>query len=82
MKLSEIDKDTVLELLGLTTRRSTASRLLGVTGLFGVGLLAGAALGVLLAPRPGVELRAEVARRLRVGNGQDPDGEAIDELST
>jgi hypothetical protein len=82
MKLSDIDKDTVLELLGLTTRPSAASRLLGITGMFGIGLLAGAAIGLFFAPRPGVELRAEVARRLRMGNGQNPDGEAIDELVT
>ena len=82
MKLSDIDKDTVLELLGLTTRPTTTSRFFGFTGLFGVGLLAGAAIGLLLAPRPGAELRAEVARKLGMGNGQSPDGEAIDELVT
>jgi hypothetical protein len=82
MKLSDIDKDTVLEMLGLTTRSSTAGKALGFFGLFGLGLLAGAAVGLLLAPRPGAELRAEVARRLGVGTGQNPDGEAIDELVT
>ncbi len=82
MKLSDIDKDTVLELLGLTTRPSAAGRAVGALGLFGLGLLAGAAVGLLLAPRPGAELRAEVARKLGVGNGQTPDGESIDELVT
>ena len=53
-----------------------------MAGLFGLGLVAGAAIGLLLAPRPGAELRAEVARRLGVGNGTNPDGEAIDELVT
>jgi hypothetical protein len=82
MKLSDIDKDTVLELLGLTTRQSAAGKTVGVLGLFGLGLLAGAAVGLLLAPRPGAQLRAEVARRLGMGNGQTPDGESIDELVT
>jgi hypothetical protein len=82
MRLSDIDKDTVLELLGLTTRSSAAGRAFGFLGLFGLGLAAGAAVGLLLAPRPGSELRAEVAPRLGMGNGQNPDGEAIDELTT
>ena len=82
MKLSDIDKDTVLEMLGLATRPSAASKTFGFVGLFGLGVLAGAAVGLLLAPRPGAELRAEVAKRLGMGNGQNPDGESIDELVT
>jgi uncharacterized protein (DUF58 family) len=82
MKLSDIDKDTVLEMLGLTTRPSVAGRAFGVVGLFGLGLLACAALGLLLAPQPGAQLRAEVSRRLKMGNDRDPDGKAIDELVT
>ena len=82
MKLSDFDKESILDLLGLASRPSAGSRILSVAGLFGAGVLAGAALGLLLAPRPGAEIRAEVARRLGVGNGQTPDGEAIDELTT
>jgi hypothetical protein len=82
MKLSDFDKDSILDMLGLATRPSAASRVFGAAGLFGAGLLAGAALGLLLAPRPGVETRAEVARRLGMGNGSTPNGESIDELTT
>jgi hypothetical protein len=81
MRLSDFDKDTVLEMLGLATRPSTAGKAVGFFGLFGLGLIAGAAVGLLLAPRPGAELRAEMARRLGVGHS-NPDGEAIDELVT
>ena len=82
MKLSDIDRDSILEMLGLSARPSAASRVFGTLGLFGVGVLAGAAVGLLLAPRPGVELRAEVARRLRMGNARSANGESIDELMT
>jgi hypothetical protein len=82
MKLSDFDKDSILDMLGLAARPSATSRLFSVAGLFGAGLLAGAALGLLLAPRPGAEMRAEMARRLGMGNGTTPDGESIDELVT
>jgi hypothetical protein len=82
MKLSDFDKDSILEMLGLCARPSAAGRLFSVAGLFGAGVLAGAALGLLLAPRPGAEMRAEVARRLGMGSGQSPNGESIDELVT
>jgi hypothetical protein len=81
MKLSDFDKDSILDMLGLASRPSAGSRLLSVAGLFGAGVLAGAALGLLLAPRPGAEIRAEVARRLGIDNGPTADGESI-ELTT
>ena len=68
MKLKELrnlDKDDILEMMGLQTKSSTGAWLAGTLGTFGVGLLVGAGLGLLLAPKPGRELREDLRDRLR-----------------
>jgi len=68
MKLKELrklDKDDILEMMGLQTKSSTTAWLAGTLGTFGVGLLVGAGLGLLLAPKPGRELRDDLRDRLR-----------------
>lgn len=68
MKLKELrnlDKDDILEMMGLQTRSSTAAWLAGTLGTFGVGLLVGAGIGLLLAPKPGRELREDLRDRFR-----------------
>lgn len=80
MKYEELITEKVLDLLGLSKKPSAASESLGVLGLIGVGVVAGAALALLLTPAPGTELREQVARKLGIkdkGNGQ-----ALDELIT
>ncbi len=75
MKLQDIkdlDKDDVLEMLGLETRTSLPGRLVGMLGTFGVGLLVGAGVALLLAPKPGVELRQDLRAKLR-RNGDSRD---------
>ena len=37
----------------------------GALGTFGVGLLVGAGVALMLAPKPGRELRGDIRRRLR-----------------
>jgi hypothetical protein len=64
-ELQKLDKDRVLELLGLETRKGPADVLLPALGAFTVGVLVGAGLGLLLAPRPGTQLRDELGRKLR-----------------
>ncbi len=71
--LKSMDKDDLLGLLGLETKRSDSGRLLGALGTFGVGLLVGAGVALLLAPKPGRELRQDIRTRVRAGRSE-PDG--------
>ena len=63
--LRDLDKDDLLAMLGLQTKSSTSAMVLGTLGTFGVGLLVGAGIGLLLAPKPGRELRDDIRDRLR-----------------
>jgi hypothetical protein len=73
--LKSIDKDHLLGLLGLETKRSDSGRLLTALGTFGVGVLVGAGVALLLAPKAGNELRQELRTRFRPGSkGDDANG--------
>jgi hypothetical protein len=78
MKLQDIpnmDKDDLLGLLGLQTKTSGAGGLLGTLATFGVGLLVGAGVALLLAPKSGSELREELRGQLgRDGKAVAPNG--------
>ena len=63
--LRDFSKDDVLSALGLTSKPSTSDRLLGTLSIFGVGLLVGAGAALLLAPKSGHALRADLGDRLR-----------------
>lgn len=65
--LKKMDKDDVLDLLGLETRKGPTDWLLPTLGAFSVGLLLGAGLGLLMAPKPGSELRNDLRTRLQPG---------------
>ena len=52
-------------MLGLESKQSTASWMAGTLGTFGVGLLVGAGIALMLAPKPGRELRGDIRERLR-----------------
>src|SRR5580765_1365360 len=64
-KLKDMDKDDLLELMGLETKPSTAGWLAGVLGTFGIGMLVGAGVALMLAPKSGRELREDLRDRLR-----------------
>jgi hypothetical protein len=57
-------RDEVLGTLGLQARRSAATYILPAIGMFGVGILTGAGLGLLFAPRTGREMRREIGTRM------------------
>lgn len=63
--LKKLEADDVLELMGLERRRGTADWLLPTLGAFSVGVLVGVGVGLMLAPRPGQELRGELRNRLQ-----------------
>jgi hypothetical protein len=64
-KMKSLDKDDFLNMLGLETRRNTVDYMVPALALFGVGLLIGTGVGLLVAPRPGRELREDIAQRLQ-----------------
>lgn len=63
--LRNLDREDILGMLGLETKSSTGAWMAGALGTFGVGLLVGAGIGLLLAPKPGRELREDLRDRLR-----------------
>ena len=71
--LQDLDRETLLELVGLERRRSTAQRLVPVFALFGTGILLGVGVGLMLAPRPGRELRHDLRARMGKGKGKEKE---------
>jgi hypothetical protein len=63
--IKNLDKEQILEMLGLETERSVASSVLWSIGLVGIGAIAGAVLALLLTPQTGRELRENVGRKLK-----------------
>lgn len=69
-----MDRDDVLHRLGLEEHTPTADFFTGL-GLFAVGVLVGAGLGLMFAPKPGVEMRSQLGETLR-----NRGGRAVDEM--
>ena len=79
MKLEEIlrllpSREDIAAAVGIETRSSATSAALGSVGLVGTGMVLGAGLALLFAPKVGTELRhsivdrvGEVAAQLRSG---------------
>jgi gas vesicle protein len=81
MKLQDIrnlDKDDFLGLLGLESKHSFTNRLLGTLGTLGIGVLVGAGVALLLAPKAGGELRHDLRAKLHC----DGKGTAKDDNQT
>jgi hypothetical protein len=76
--LRDMDKDDFLGLIGLQAKRSFTGELLSTLGTFGIGLLVGAGVALLLAPKPGRDLRQDLRAKIRHGKGEaadkSPDG--------
>jgi gas vesicle protein len=70
-----MEKDDFLGILGLETKHSFTNQLLGTLGTFGIGLLVGAGVALLLAPKAGSELRHNIQAKLHCnGKGADTKG--------
>ena len=63
--LQDIDKDDVLEALGLEERTSPWASTFGTIGIFALGCLVGAGIGLAFAPKSGEEFRTELGDRMR-----------------
>jgi hypothetical protein len=63
--LTKMDKDDILKLMGIQTKHSTSDWVTKTLGTFGAGILVGAGIGVLLAPKQGRALRQDIQDRLR-----------------
>ena len=63
--LQDMDKDDVLEAIGLEERSSGWSTALGTMGIFALGCLVGAGIGLAFAPKSGEEFRNELGDRMR-----------------
>jgi hypothetical protein len=78
MTMRDVTKDRILGALGLTPKPSPVSEVLGVAGIFALGVVVGAALGLLAAPKPGRELREDLRHRL--GRAAERAREEAEEL--
>jgi YtxH-like protein len=63
--VTHLDTDRLREVMGLETQRSTGEWLVGILSAFGVGLLVGAGVGLMFAPKAGRGLREDLRYRLR-----------------
>ena len=68
-------KDDLAQIVGLQTRPAPGSELAGAFGIFGAGLVIGAGLALLFAPKVGSELRQDLTQR-----GQDLAGKVTDKV--
>jgi hypothetical protein len=62
-ELRDATKEQILERLGLTPKPDFFDYLLPAAGIFAAGILLGAGLGLMMAPKPGAELREDLAAR-------------------
>ena len=63
--LTEMDKEDLLGALGLQSKQSATSWIFGTLGLFGLGIVVGAGVALLVAPKPGSELRRDLEGRIK-----------------
>lgn len=70
--LRNMDKDDVLNLVGLESKRTMADAVVPTLTAFSVGVLVGVGIGLLLAPKPGSELREDLRNRLNRGEPTGP----------
>lgn len=80
--IRNITSDDLLAAIGLQTRRTAADMVLPALGVFGTGLLLGAGLGLLFAPKTGAQSRQflgdniddltkKIAAKFKRANGDD-----------
>lgn len=63
MNIRDMTREDLLNAIGLETRRSSVDYLMPALGIFGAGILVGAGIGLLFAPKSGRELRGDLQGR-------------------
>ena len=69
MKIEDIltilpSKEDIASAMGVEKRASTTGDMLTAIGIFGTGMILGAGLGLLLAPKAGNEIRHDIAEKV------------------
>jgi len=69
MKLEDIlqalpSKEDIANAVGVETRTSPSGDLLAAFGIFGAGIILGAGLALLFAPKAGQEMRHDIAEKV------------------
>ena len=59
-----LDKDALVSRLGFEAKASSGEKLVSALGLFGVGVLVGAGVALLLAPKSGRDLRGDIMNKV------------------
>jgi hypothetical protein len=67
--LRKLDREDLLRRIGLE-EHGPAGDFLGGLGLFALGMLVGAGLGILFAPKPGAEMRSRISETVRSRGGR------------
>ena len=76
-RLGEVERDDLLELIGVEERRTAADKMLPGLAMFGAGVLLGVGLGLLLAPKPGAALREDLKSHLGQGDVEKPEASRV-----
>ena len=63
-------KNDIAGAIGMQPRHTIAQDVTSVLGLFGTGMIVGAGLALLFAPKPGQELRKDIAEKVSAGMEQ------------
>ncbi len=72
-RLGNVERDDLLEMIGLEERRTGGDKLLPGLAMFGAGMLIGVGLGLMLAPKPGAALREDLKAHLGQGDAESPE---------
>ena len=73
----KLDRDNLMKLINIESRRSMAERVFSSLGLFVGGALVGAGVALLLAPKSGADLRKDLTE-----NGLNPLLERLDTMGS
>lgn len=63
--IKNLDRDDILGMIGLETKPTNYNRLFSTMGTLAIGLLVGAGVALLLAPKAGSELRNDIRSKIR-----------------